>query len=186
MQFSSRFAYRVSALALASTICFPAFAQDDLQTTGQEQPESIQPEVSQDDPVSDDDFEADIVVTASRIRGSVDTDVPPVLELDEADIASYGADSIADLVAQLGPQTSSGRGRGGGPPVVLVNGQRVASFRELRRYPPEAIQKVEVFPEEVALQYGFRPDQRVINFILKDNFTTVSYTHLTLPTKRIV
>ena len=67
---------------------------------------------------------------------------------------------------------SSGRGRGGGQPVVLVNGQRVASFRELRRYPPEAIQKVEVFPEEVALQYGYRADQRVINFILKDNFTS--------------
>ena len=167
MQLSSRFAYRVSALALASTICFPAFAQD----AAQEQPETNQSGGSQDEQVSDEVFEADIIVTASRMRGSVDTDVAPVVELDEADIASYGADSIADLVAQLGPQTSSGRGRGG-QPVVLVNGQRVASFRELRRYPPEAIQKVEVFPEEVALQYGFRADQRVINFILKDNFTS--------------
>jgi hypothetical protein len=25
-------------------------------------------------------------------------------------------------------------------------------------------------PEEVALKYGFRPDQRVVNFILKDEF----------------
>jgi len=94
MQFSSRFAYRVSALALASTICFPALAQD----AAQEQPETNQSGGSQDEQVSDEVFEADIIVTASRMRGSVDTDVAPVVELDEADIASYGADSIADLV----------------------------------------------------------------------------------------
>jgi hypothetical protein len=38
--------------------------------------------------------------------------------------------------------------------------------------PPEAIRQVQIFPEEVALKYGFRPDQRVINFILKDNFAS--------------
>ncbi|MCX7267651.1 MAG: hypothetical protein NTU75_03950, partial [Sphingomonadales bacterium] len=32
----------------------------------------------------------EIVVTAERIRGSVDTDVPPVEELNEADIAAIG------------------------------------------------------------------------------------------------
>ncbi|MBD59877.1 MAG: hypothetical protein CL808_07145 [Citromicrobium sp.] len=163
MQFSSRFATRVSMLALVATAGAPALAQeiaDDPPATGQAQ-----------DPDSEN-VGTEIIVTAQRSRGSVDTDVPPVLELDEADIASYGADSLADLITQLSPQTSSGRSRGGGQPVVLVNGQRVASFRELRRYPPEAIEKVEVFPEEVALQYGFRADQRVINFILKDNFSS--------------
>ena len=56
----------------------------------------------------------EIVVTAERIRGSVDTDVPPVEELNEADIAAVGASSLTDLVAAVAPQANSGRGRGGG------------------------------------------------------------------------
>lgn len=144
----------VSLFALGISLAIPAGAQE-VPADPQEEPEFTE-----------------IVVTAPRIRGTVDTDVPPVLELDAEEIASYGADSITDLVEQLSPQTSSGRGRGSGRPVFLVNGQRIGSFREFRRYPPEAIQKVEVFPEEVALQYGYPADQRVINFILKDNFTS--------------
>jgi outer membrane cobalamin receptor len=114
----------------------------------------------------------EIVVTAERIRGSVDTDVPPVEQLNEADITALGASSLTDLVAAVAPQTNSGRGRGGGMPIILLNGQRVSGFRELRDLPPEAIRQVQIFPEEVALKYGFRPDQRVINFILKDNFAS--------------
>jgi hypothetical protein len=55
---------------------------------------------------------------------------------------------------------------------MLVNGVRISSFREIRSYPPEAIQKVEVFPEEVAQRYGYSPDQRVVNIILKRNFSS--------------
>ncbi len=119
----------------------------------------------------------EIVVTAARIRGSVETKVPPIDELIEADVQALGASSIADVVASLGAQSGSGRGRGSGPPVILLNGQRISSFRDLRDLPAEAIKKVEVFPEEVALQYGFRPDQRVMNFILKDNFASFSAEH---------
>ncbi|HUQ12669.1 MAG TPA: TonB-dependent receptor, partial [Novosphingobium sp.] len=115
----------------------------------------------------------EIVVVATRLPGEVETDQPPIVTLDEAEIASYGAGSLSDLLTALAPQTGSGRGRGGGP-VVLLNGQRISGFRELRNFPPEAIRKVEVLPEEVALQYGFRPDQRVVNFILKENFSAVT------------
>lgn len=113
-----------------------------------------------------------IVVYGARAFGAVEAVQPPTLVLDEADIAAYGAGSIAELLQALGPQVSSARGRGGGAPVVLVNGVRIGSFRELRSYPPEAIEKFEVFPEEVALQYGYSADQRVINVILKDNFSS--------------
>jgi iron complex outermembrane recepter protein len=111
-----------------------------------------------------------ILVIATRLRGALDVPQPPIATLDEAEIAAYGAASIADLLAALTPQTGSGRGRGDGIPVILVNGQRIASFREMRNFPPEAIRKVEVLPEEVALRFGYPPDQRVVNFILKDNF----------------
>lgn len=117
------------------------------------------------------DNEPEIIVTAPRVFGQVETASAPVVELDEQQVASYGASSIDDLVSQLAPEIGSGRGRGGRP-VILVNGQRIANFREIRRYPPEAIKRVEVLPEEVALKFGYPPDQRVINFILKDNFAS--------------
>ncbi len=116
----------------------------------------------------------EIVVTAERISGSVITDIPPIEVINERDITSFGASSITDLLAAISPQTSSGRGRGGGMPIILINGQRISGFRELRNIPPEAIRQVQVFPEEVALQYGYRPDQRVINFVLKKDFAAVN------------
>ena len=112
----------------------------------------------------------EIVVVGERLKGQVDAPQPPVAVFDEADIAAYGVSSITDLLAAISPQTNSGRGRGSTQPVILVNGQRIASFRDLRDYPPEAIRRVEVLPEEVALRYGYSPDQRVVNFILKDHF----------------
>jgi len=119
---------------------------------------------------STDEFsDSEILVIAESLRGQLDSPVPPVLELNEADIAAYGAGSIADLISALGSQVN---GRGGGFPVILVNGMRVSSFRELRSYPPEAIDKVEVFPEEVAQRYGYSADQRVVNFVMKRNYSS--------------
>lgn len=112
----------------------------------------------------------EIVVVATRITGQVDAPQKPIQTLDEEDIASYGAGSITDLLDALSPQTGSGRGRGSGRPVILLNGQRISNFREMRNIPPEAIRRLEILPEEVALRYGYPADQRVINFILKDNF----------------
>lgn len=116
----------------------------------------------------------EIVVIAEFPRGSVVTDVPPIEQLNADDIESFGVSSVADLVSALSTSTSSRRGRGSGRPIVLINGQRTSGFREIRDLPPEAIKTVQVFPEELALQYGFRPDQRVINFILKDSYTGFS------------
>ena len=113
-----------------------------------------------------------ILVIATRIKGQVDAAQAPIITLNEEEIASYGASSLSDLITALSPQTGSGRGRGGSAPVILLNGQRIASFREMRNFTPEAIKRVEVLPEEVALRYGYPPNQRVINFILKDNFAS--------------
>lgn len=158
-----------TAFLLASTAA-PAMAAVAPQSTGNSIAIAMEDE-DEDTPV-DDGSSTEIIVTAERIRGFVDTDVPPVEQLNEADIAAVGASSITDLVAAVAPQVNSGRGRGGGQPIILLNGQRISGFRELRDLPPEAIRQVQIFPEEVALKYGFRPDQRVINFILKDNFAS--------------
>ena len=129
-------------------------------------------------PSQDDDYDEidgeEIVVTAPRLAGQLDTNISAEVELDEAAIASYGASSIEELLDALEPQTRSGRGRGGGRPVMLVNGRRISGFGAIRNLPPEAIAKVEVFPEEVALQYGYAATERVVNFVLKPNFRQIS------------
>ncbi|MET0179285.1 MAG: TonB-dependent receptor, partial [Novosphingobium sp.] len=156
----------LAALALCS-IASGAAAQDANPGTA--------PDLAVDEAVGVDPNDKTIVVVATRLVGEVDTEQPPIVELDEEAIASYGAGSVQELLAAIAPQTGSGRGRGGGGgPVVLLNGQRISGFRELRNVPPEAIRKVEVLPEEVALQFGFRPDQRVVNFILKDRYAALT------------
>lgn len=112
-----------------------------------------------------------IVVIGGRIRGGVETSVPVLQEIDAEDVEALGVSSLEELVEAVSPQANSGRSRGGRP-IFLINGLRISSRREIRDLPPESVRRVQVFPEEVALQYGFRPDQRVINFILKSNFSS--------------
>lgn len=136
------------------------------------------PAAAQDVPVPVDTGEEDelevqgneILVLAPRIRGQLDVPQQPIEVLEEEDIASYGANSIEELLEAIAPQTGSGRGRGGGRPVMLLNGQRITSFREMRSIPPEAIRRLEVLPEEVALRFGYPANQRVVNIILKEQF----------------
>ncbi|MDP9085509.1 MAG: TonB-dependent receptor, partial [Pseudomonadota bacterium] len=111
--------------------------------------------------------QTDIVVTGQRQQGAVIGDIPPEQQLSQADIRSYGVGSVAELLTELAPQTTSGRG---GQPVVLLNGRRISSFAEIRDLPTEAIQRVDILPEEVALKYGYRADQKVVNFVLRRRF----------------
>jgi hypothetical protein len=165
----------VSLIAIAAAAPVAARAQDSAPAAktlaaAAEAPANTPAAVGQDDAGDGTFSENEIIVTAGRLPGEVMAPQPPILELNEKDIASYGAGSLSELIDSLSTVTGSGRGRGSGPPVFLVNGVRVSSFREMRSYPPEALRKVEVLSEEVAQQFGYSPDQRVINFILKDNF----------------
>ena len=118
--------------------------------------------------------EPDIIVTGQRnLPGAVIGDIPPDQQLGPADIRSYGVSTVADLLAELSPQTTSGRGSGGAP-VILLNGRRLANFSEIRDIPTEAIQRVDILPEEVALKYGYRADQKVVNFVLRRRFRAVT------------
>jgi outer membrane cobalamin receptor len=110
--------------------------------------------------------EDEIVVTAERPRGSVPGDVVPETTLNAADVRSFGATSIFQIIGALAPQTGSASIRGGGFPVVLVNGRRISGFQEIRDLPPDVITRVDVFDEQLALQYGFSPNQRVVNLVL--------------------
>ncbi len=112
----------------------------------------------------------EIVVNSSRPQpGAVVGDIKPEIQLSPADIRSYGVSSIADLLNEISPQTRSDRGSGGAP-LVLLNGHRISGFTEIRDIPTEAILRVDILPEEVALKYGAPADQRVVNIVLRPRF----------------
>ncbi len=116
----------------------------------------------------------EVVVSGRRSPGAVIGDIPPETTLSSQDIRALGVGSVTELIAALGPQLGSSGGRGSGRPVVLLNGVRVSGFAEVRDLPTEAIQRVDVFSEEVALRYGFRADQRVLNIVLRPRFRSVT------------
>lgn len=120
--------------------------------------------------------EVEGLVIQADPRGKVEGAIQPEIELNEEEIKSFGANSIGELLTLLTPQTASTRGRdgGGGGPVLLINGRRISGFQEIQGVPPEAIERFQVLPEEVALSYGYKADQRVVNIILKKNYTATT------------
>jgi hypothetical protein len=148
----------------------PAAAQEPQQE--QDDAQALLDEAAEPDPLAEyeDEESETIVVTGARPRGSVIGDIPPENTLTTRDVMATGATDINELLEALEPQIGSARGRGGGRPIMLLNGQRVSSFRELRDIPTEAISRVEILPEEVALKYGYRADQRVVNIVLRERF----------------
>jgi hypothetical protein len=116
---------------------------------------------------------AGVVVTA-KPRGSVIGDIPPESILDQTQVRAMGASDISELLERLAPQIGSARGRADEAAMVLLNGQRISSFRELRDLPPDAIDRLEILPEEVALRYGLRADRRVVNIVLREHFRSTN------------
>lgn len=118
--------------------------------------------------------DGEIFVTGQRPRGSVIGDMPPERTFDPRDIRAFGAATIGELIDALGPQVSSNRGREDRGPVTLLNGRRISDFSEIARIPPEAIERMEIFPEELALRYGYRADQKVVNIVTLERFRSQS------------
>lgn len=137
-----------------------------------------------DDPYDFEETEvSELVVSASRAPpGSVIGDITPEITLSPREIRAYGAASVSELLQALSPQTGSGQGSG--RPVVLINGGRVSGFSEIRDLPTEAIARVEILPEEVALKYGYPATQKVVNMVLRPRFrATLAEAVATTPTQ---
>jgi hypothetical protein len=128
----------------------------------------VQPVQAANLPGASADSTPEIVITAPR--GSTSGGMEPLLELSSSELDSYGADSLSDLVDDLRPLTRSSRSDQ--MAVVLINGH-LAGQTEFDNLPREAVERVEVLPESVALQYGFSENQRVLNFVLRDRFSAV-------------
>lgn len=112
----------------------------------------------------------DIVVSGKALPGAVIGDIPPENRLTPADIAAYGVGTVNELLDQIADQTQSDQGRGSSGPVILVNGRRISGINEIGDLPTEAIARVDILPEEVALKYGYSATQKVVNIILRRRF----------------
>lgn len=127
------------------------------------------------------DLNDDAVTTVSAVTvkssqkpiGSVIGDIAPEQTFSAADIQSFGVASVTELLAELAPEVRSDRGRGGAP-VVLLNGRRISGFNEVQNIPSEAILRVDILPEEVALKYGYSADQKVVNIVLRRRFRAIT------------
>lgn len=117
--------------------------------------------MAQEAPQMDDGEE--IVVTGQPERGAVIGDIKPEQQLNAADVRALGVTSISEMITELSPQTN-------GTPVILLNGKRISSFSEISDLPSEAVARVDILPEQVALSYGYAPTQKVVNIVLRQRF----------------
>lgn len=114
----------------------------------------------------------DIVVKGEYLRGSAIGSPPPEKTYTALDIRAYGADDIDTLIQSIEPQATSNVRSGSSRTLVLLNGRRTAGFSEISKIPTEAIERLEILPEDVALRYGFRPNQKVINIVTFEVFSS--------------
>ncbi|HJV42103.1 TonB-dependent receptor [Caulobacter sp.] len=90
----------------------------------------------------------------------------PDREFSPAEIDALGADDIGDVVGKLNAAVG-----GQTPPVVIINGQRVADPEALLVFPPDALARVEVLPPTATAIYGDGdPTRRVLNVVLLRRF----------------
>ena len=174
----------LASAALLLPVANPAYAQ--APPTPAPQPSAAEPGANTGAPQAGEEIpeEQEIVIVGQKPRGSVIGDIPPEDTLDARDVRATGATSITELLDALAPQIGSTQGRGGEQPVLLLNGQRISSFREMRDIPTEAIQRVEILPEEVALKYGYAANQKVVNIVLRQRFrSTVAQLGATTATQ---
>ena len=120
--------------------------------------------------VPSDADQDEVVVTGKAPRGSVVGDIPPENVLRSRDVKATGATSFDELLEAIAPEIGVARASGSARPLILLNGRRVSSYRELRDIPIEAVSRVDILPEEVALKYGYPPDQKVVNVVLQSRF----------------
>jgi len=135
------------------------------------------------EPEEDNEVEEVVVNGVRKLPGQVIGDITPEIILSPREIRAYGVSNVAELLDALSPQTTSGQG-GGGRPVTLINGGRVSGFAEIRDLPTEAISRVDILPEEVALKYGYPAEQKVVNIVLRQRFRArLAEATVTAPTQ---
>lgn len=122
-------------------------------------------------PESEQTALVDAVLVTPAARGKAEGPVQPELSLDADEIEATGASTVEELVTLLEAEINTGD-PDAPPPVYLANGRRISGFQEISGLPSQAIERMDVLPEAAALSYGYRPNQRVVNFVLRKRFAS--------------
>jgi hypothetical protein len=112
-----------------------------------------------------------LVVKATR--GKAEGPAQPELTLDASEIQATGASTVQDLVTLLAAEITTGE-PDAPPPVYLANGRRISGFQEISGLPSQAIERMDVLPPASAIAYGYRPNQKVVNFVLRKHFRSAA------------
>lgn len=95
--------------------------------------------------------------------------LPPVVELDGAQIDAFGAWSIGEVLQRLDELYG-----GTEQAMVLVNGRKVPVPGVFTGFPPDAAVRIEVLPPQAAGLYGGRAGQTVYNLVLQPRYASQS------------
>jgi iron complex outermembrane recepter protein len=102
--------------------------------------------------------------STSAVRAQVDA------ELDEADVAAFGVDSVGELLDDLLSRLDQSEDG----PVILVNGKPSNGRMEIGDLPIEALFGVQVLARGAAAQLGQSPTRRVVNVVIKPNHRQIT------------
>jgi hypothetical protein len=158
-------------VSLSAALAFLAYASPGAAASG----DPIGPLAEQSPPAEKaESAGSEIVVVAERLRATIIGAIEAEQSLDASALSGMGASNLAEILSQLSAQTGGSQGRAGGGSIVLVNGKRIGSLDEVKTLPPEAIQRVDILPEEAALRLGYPANSKPVNVVLKPNYKAVS------------
>ena len=177
----------ITAGAASAGLCSSAMAQEDAAELDRVEVEEEYQE----------DLEM-VLVTGTRIRDANITGTSPVVTVTSDDFKFSGTTRVEDLLVtfpQLAPSfdsftvnpttgfaTADLRGLGSQRTLVLVNGHRMqpggirGEARDLNQIPAALVKRVEVLTGGASAVYGSDAVAGVVNFILDDQFTGVSFS----------
>lgn len=111
-----------------------------------------------------------IVVVGDRAIIVSLKDVPVESSYGEDAVASYGANSVGEVLDQVRQEN------GDDQPSILVNGRPVSNPDDLSSLPAEAIARIEVLPKGSATRIGGQPGQRAYNVVLRRSMKGATLT----------
>ena len=129
---------------------------------------------AQQDNGDDEPSVSELVVTGKRLPGAVVGDIKPEIRLSPADIRSYGVSTVTELLEELAPRRAAIAGGAGRRRWFSSTAIASPASRRSRTIPTEAILRVDILPEEVALKYGYTANQRVVNIVLRRRFHAIT------------
>src|SRR5260370_672702 len=126
---------------IAGTALAVPFAPLHAQQSQQPQPAQGAATRAQTQAPAQTEDEEEIVVKGKRPRGWASADIQPENLLHIREGRATGGTNFEELLVAIAPETGVAGGSGAARPLVLLNGRRVSSYRELRDTPTEAVSR---------------------------------------------